>query len=919
MSKHPSPCHTEQGELGIWVRYSEAQEARERLSAAMSGWWKIVHPVKAWRLYRARWAANEVNRKAANQRLVERRLCDPVLAGLNEEQRRAVLVQEDRTLIVAGAGTGKTYTMVAKARDTVRTGIAHPSQIAFVTFTRKAAQEIQSRSAELEGMEVGTLHHLARLVIEMAEGKRPRLSPLAEDDTARLEQIEAWLLEAVQEDRSLLPDLAIRQQAFERCKALSGEASQEVRVPPDHVRVRSTGEAQIATTLYLAKIPYRYEAEFPVPEAHQSKKGAGYSPDFYLPNEPNEPVSVEGGIWLEHFANDANGELPQRWDEDEPGAIANYRHDRRWKEKLHDSLGTRFIWTEFGDIQRCLKQGTSFPGLLLRRIAEQGRAGLESPSSWDVKGEIDRLKAEEADARHWRIAYEIDAWIRTSRQQTRSKDALSAAIGGRETAEEAGALFRLACPILERYERRLKESKTVDYEETILKAWQYLRESVVEPPWTVILLDEYQDVNPAQAALVHALLKPKKSGGPSAGARLTAVGDDWQAIFGFQGGDVDLIRQFNDPTGKHKGGKERLELKRTYRFGQPIADTTRRFVTRSAGAIDRDIVGSPEIEPHPRWPSSIVIASSRLTAEGKRRLGKNHRGLTAGVLAALARIEEQLEEAEVLIVARRNADLEKTKDDGQRGVGIDRKTINQAAARNGNRVTFSTIHKAKGTEADYVILLDTGPPRAGESAGNRALERALTVFRGQDTAVEEERRIWYVALTRARRKVYVIVAADTDSHSGFTDELYYNEEGHYEVGEDELAEFLEPIRPPVPCPACERKGGTAAVLALRGGSNGHFAGCTSYNSGPDHHCGHTERVCDGCRQGLMIRFGNGRARCQTPSCERLAPLCRCTVPRPMVERRNRETGERFWGCQRYGMEGSCEATKRMDRLAACRT
>ena len=173
-----------------WVRHCEARETRERLSRALEGWWKWVHPFRAWRLHRARRAASEVNRLAAN-----RRLADPALARFNEERRRAVLVQEDRTLVVAGAGTGKTHTMVEKARHTVRTSIARPDEIAFVTFTRKAAKEIRERSADLEGMEIGTLHHLARRVIEVKEGARPALSALAGDDTARLERIEAWLRE----------------------------------------------------------------------------------------------------------------------------------------------------------------------------------------------------------------------------------------------------------------------------------------------------------------------------------------------------------------------------------------------------------------------------------------------------------------------------------------------------------------------------------------------------------------------------------------------------------------------------------------------------------------------------------------------------------------------------------------------------
>ena len=912
MTKNSNNSHDYDPERPIWVRHSEAIEVRERLSAALKGWWKIAHPLKASRLYRARWAASEANRISTNRRLLQQRFRDPAFGQLNEEQRRSVVVQEDRTLIVAGAGTGKTYTMVAKARDTVRTGIARPDQIAFVTFTRKAAQEIRSRIDDLEGIEIGTLHHLARLIILVAERKKSRLSPLAEDDTARLEKIEAWLVEAVEADHSLLLDLAIRQQAFERCLSPSSEVPPTVRVPPDYVRVRSMGEALIATTFHLAKIPYRYEIEFPLPRTYQSKDGTRYFPDFFLPDRPNGPVSPESGIWLEHFANDAHGALPSRWDEDEPGATAKYRKTRRWKEKLHKSLETRFVWTEFGDIQRCFTEGRSFPDLLLRRIAEHGSDRMETPSEWDVRSEIDRLKAEEDEARHWRIAYEIDAWIRTSRQLAKTDDALEAATMRRETAEEASALFRLARPVLKKYEKHLEDTKTVDHEGTILKAWRYLRKNVVEPPWTVLLVDEYQDVNPAQAAFVHSLLKPRVSGQPSSGARLTAVGDDWQAIFGFQGGDVDLIRQFDDPTGEHDCYKERISLKQTYRFGQQLAETTRHFVIRGLGAIDREVIGRAELRPDSRWPSSIVIASSRLTAAGELRFGKNHKGLTAGVLAALARIEEQSEEADVLIVARRNVDLEKIDEHREPGIGIDRKTINRAAERNGICVTYSTVHKAKGTEADYVILLDTGPPRAALVAANRALDRALASFRGSDTAAQEERRIWYVALTRARRKVYVIVATDTLSHSGFADEIYHNEGSHYDVGEDELAEFLEPMRPLVPCPACERKGNTTAVLALRNGRGGPFAGCTSYGSGQHHRCGHTERVCDECHQGLMIRIGDGRAKCQTPHCQRMVPVCRCAVPTPMVERSNRKTGEPFWGCQRYGHDGSCEATRRMN-------
>ena len=85
-------------------------------------------------------------------------------------------------------------------------------------------------------------------------------------------------------------------------------------------------------------------------------------------------------MWLEHFANDLDGKLPGRWDEDEAGSTEEYRHTRRWKETLHRTLGTRFAWTEFGDIQRCMRERSSFPDLVLARIAAQGKTGFKPPS-----------------------------------------------------------------------------------------------------------------------------------------------------------------------------------------------------------------------------------------------------------------------------------------------------------------------------------------------------------------------------------------------------------------------------------------------------------------------------------------------------------------------------------------------------------
>lgn len=638
-----------------WITHSEFSELRQLLGAALSSFWKILHPVKAFRLLKFRRWAGEGNRLKLNHMFLERRYLDPGLADLNAEQRKAVMVQEDRTLVIAGAGTGKTHTMVAKAHDTVRIGIARPKEIAFVTFTRAAADEIRQRCTELSGIEIGTIHHLAREIIVQAEGKRPKLSPLADErhKLDRLDKIERWLIEAVQDDPSLLVDIHSRKAAAERCQSPTVTAPPFVAVPPGRVRVRSWGEAQIALTLYLAGVAYEYEREFSVPTHFRSRPGAGYLPDFFLPDDPNcAEAEIAGGIWFEHFAHDRSGRLPSEWSEEER---QQYETDRGWKEDLHRRLDTRFVFTEYGDIERCRASGESFPALVLQRIGALGRSSVVLPTPAQIQGLIDELKANDEGARHLRATHEVDDWIRTYRQQLPGAPTTQSAIWDREMLQEANALRR----------------------------------------------------------------------------------------------------------------------------------------------------------------------------------------------------------------------------------------------------------------ADYVIFVDTGPPRAAESGREKALARALSPLRYGGANVGEERRIWYVALTRARHKVYVI--SDTGHElSPLFDELMRNEDGAYDVSSTELADYLKSTALRVPCPRCAENGENSAVLLLRSGRNGPFASCTSFIAGQEHRCGHTERACETCGRGLMARDGNGRASCSNPDCSHMAPLCRCSPPKPMVVRRNKTTREPFWGCQSFGTGGSCRETRSLN-------
>ena len=155
---------------------------------------------------------------------------------------------------------------------------------------------------------------------------------------------------------------------------------------------------------------------------------------------------------------------------------------------------------------------------------------------------------------------------------------------------DEAALRRLGKAVLAEYERELRETGTEDHDGTILAGTEVARERPDLIPWEQVIVDEYQDVNPAQASFLHALTTPGAPTRP--GAVLSCVGDDWQSIFGFQGGDPWLIASGHDPSEQVRTHCERVALSSSYRFGEALAGAAKVLTdadpqcsdARSAGA-----------------------------------------------------------------------------------------------------------------------------------------------------------------------------------------------------------------------------------------------------------------------------------------------------------------------------------------------
>jgi DNA helicase-4 len=311
----------------------------------------------------------------------------------------------------------------------------------------------------------------------------------------------------------------------------------------------------------------------------------------------------------------------------------------------------------------------------------------------------------------------------------------------------------------------------------LIQAAGMVENKIYVPDFDLILVDEFQDSSSARARLVKSLLKLR-------GKFVLVVGDDWQSINRFAGADVSLMSKFHDSFGKGPT----LHLSRTYRCTQTIADVATQFVTKNPDQIKKNVIADQVGEGNP-----IVL----IRAGGEQQ----------GVREALERISQDVKasgrkNATVYILGRYNFNRDWMPNDEFTGL----------------KITYRTVHGSKGLEADYVVLVNLESGRHGfpsEIEDDPILNLAMSELETFEHA--EERRLLYVALTRARKQAYLVTKQNRDSMFAV------------ELMSDSLIEVvtLDPTNsenPPVQtCTKCKK-----GVMVIRTGPYSNFLGCNRF-------------------------------------------------------------------------------------------
>lgn len=671
---------------------------------------------------------------------------DPAI-NLDEEQREVVLSDEDYTLVIAGAGAGKTTTVAAKVRYLVERQGVNPEQILVISFTNKAVGELKDKINKGLGIPcpVTTFHSTGYAILR----KKDTVGKTIVDSGFLFNVINNYLKGNILEQPELVDKLIlffgsyfdapyegddlndffnyISKADFSTIKGNISEYTEEIinkrtgnRISIAHETLRSAQEVAIANFLYLNNIDYRYEKpyQYNILRAHKP-----YTPDFTL--RQGDKVA-----YLEHFGITEDG----RNNRYSPEQLQKYKNAINDKILLHRQHNTDLIYTFslYNDGRPMLEH-------LKEQLIAHGFV-LSQRSSQEV---FEKIVGTEENKYILKLVKLVCTFIQNFKTNGYTVEKFYE--WEAQTTNERTRLFLdVAQQCYLEYAKRLKEKRAVDFEDMINESARILNQQMISGQtldFKYIIVDEYQDISRQRFDLTKALSK-------ICNAKIIAVGDDWQSIYAYAGSDITLFTKFKEAFGY---GKE-LKITRTYRNAQEVIDIAGSFIQKNDAQLKKALVSPKHIE------DPIVIESYTEDVDRKQTQGKGGKYYLIGktVENIVAKILEENPKSSILLLGRYGFDafnLSRSADffyDEKTG-GVMSKTFP------GVRLEFMTVHRAKGLGFDNVIIINGRNELYGFPSQIQD-DPVLKYVVKDDHSIEyaEERRLFYVALTRTKNRVYIV-------------------------------------------------------------------------------------------------------------------------------------------------------------------
>ena len=762
--------------------------------------------------------------------------------SLDDDQIRAVLTDNDATQIIAGAGTGKTLTLQGKVKFLIEEMKVPSEDILCISYSRASKKDLKDKIEKTIGktnIKVKTFHGVGSKILRINEED----FRVKEDALERA--IDLYFKNVVFQDQELMQSIVTffssyfkntesqlnNNSSHQTIKSMIHAVDKTVdydemrvqdenNITVDREYVKSVEELIIANFLYIHGIDYIYEKKYTVENEFYEENLENYLnflfvnceyvprdiqlelykeiginieelefefyPDFYLPVDK---------IYMEHFGVDRNCQA--NWLKTKKKR-KNYKKVMNHKIKIFNENNTRFIDTYSYYNQE---------GRLLERLEEKLRENGVEINDVDYKSIYNELilngKLKEYNLFKRVISSFINLFKGNGLYLDENGNDISKVMFKKfnisnekenkgDTQKRNRTFLKIIEEIYEYYHNILKESGKIDFNDMINNATIALKNGAKIHKYKYIIVDEYQDTSHMRYKLLKELQKRTN-------AKITVVGDDWQSIYGFTGCDIHLFSDFKE----YFKSPSIVKIQNTYRNSQALIDIAGNFIQENPHQIKKKLKSTNVTYKKPlklaRYTDPIdeILMFIYILKEINKKAIKTP------------------EKTEVLVLGRNNFDINEILSPELFIIDVlenETKIIPKFEYMNFD-LSFRTIHKSKGLEADYVILLNLNDKLAGfpNKIENDPILDYVTINK-EECNFAEERRLFYVALTRTLNDIYLL-APEKDT-SEFILELEagnyildnidhdLNDENLYKEIQENLNRRIIPIPTGISCPNC---------------------------------------------------------------------------------------------------------------------
>ena len=657
------------------------------------------------------------------------------LSLLNEKQREAVVSESKRLLVLAGAGSGKTKTLLQKLIYLIEEKNVNPANILAITFTKNAANEMLDRliiSADktekyatiisdknktarekdteryfftkkykwIENLTLKTFHSLCYGIMRnFGVNEFDNKFKIVTDSKAinsefvrytaaetSFEIIHKILIENCEQKNYLLDlkryilDYFVDKIHIENHNRTSLQYAGKFYTSLNGTRVRSKSEQYICDWLFRHSIKFVYEPKI-------NFKDFDFHPDFFIP---------EANLYIEHVSNKS---YPTK--------------NKETQFKIANKLLVKTFESQTKD--------TAIFNLALERIViNRLPANYHHKSALNFEEEFKYYHKEVKD--FLRQTMRVIDMVKV--ENFSPKQILTKA--EKDQHERVRDFYKLAVPIISKYNTYCTNKSYLDYNDMIIRTIALFRNhneiaDKFRKKYQYILVDEFQDVNNLQVELFKMLLTNKN--------QLFCVGDDWQSIYGFRGSNVDYIINFK----KHFNNAKTIKLSINYRSTVNIVEASNQVIKHNKFKVRKKILSNKKSD------SKIHIFA-----------GGDEEENIEFVINQIKKLNNKGYQKEDILILYRRSKMYTPYFEQFKQLGI--------------FASGKTIHSAKGLEAKAVFII-------GLTQGNGGFpdiwleDRIYQVIKKSkhDLLLEEERRLFYVAITRAKDELFLITEKGNES------------------------------------------------------------------------------------------------------------------------------------------------------------